>query len=89
METQEGYILQQKSLGKERLEDYSTFIALLNFCNRRTVVFQSFFTMTFLQQNSLLVFSSLPCLCTFFTPNPTCTTFYSEFFHTWYIKHLL
>ena len=49
-------ILLQKSCGKERLSDYSTSVAWLNFCMRSRVVFQSFFTTTFLWQYSLLVF---------------------------------
>ena len=34
------------------------------------VVFQSLFTTTFLQQDSLLMFSSLPCFCSFFQAHP-------------------
>ena len=49
-------ILLQECNGKKRLEDYSTSVASL--CNRCGVVFQSFFTRTLLQQDSLLVFSS-------------------------------
>ena len=33
----------------------------------------SFFITTFLQQDFLVVFSSLPCFCTFYRPIPTCT----------------
>ena len=51
-------ILVQKNCGKERLEDYSTSVA--KSCNKSRVVFQSFYTTIFLQQESLLVFSSLP-----------------------------
>ena len=67
----------QKSRGKERLEDYSTDLIFV----ATEVVFQSCFTMTFLQQDSLLVFSSLPCFCTFFRPIPILAlNFYRNFF---------
>ena len=43
--------------------------------NRSRVVFQSFFTTTILHQDSLPVFSSLPCFCTFYRPIPTCARY--------------
>ena len=48
MKIQQDYLLLQKSRGKEGLEDSSTSVAWLNCCKRSRVVFQSFFTMTFL-----------------------------------------
>ena len=60
-------ILLQKGRGKERFKNYSTSLAWL--CNRSGVVFQSFFTTTFLQQGSVLVFLSLACFCTLTDPS--------------------
>ena len=69
MKTQEDYPVAEKS-GKEKLEDCSTSVASSH--NRIRVVFQPFFTTTFLQQDSL-AFSSIPCFRTFYMPIPTCT----------------
>ena len=52
---------------------------------RCRVVFQSFFTMIFLQQGSLLVFSSLPCFCTFYRLIPTCGSLFQIFSYPQFI----
>ena len=75
-ETRKGWIhkktiMLQKICGKQRLDNYST--SVVRQCKRSRVVFQSFFTMTFLQHDCLLVHSSLPCFCTFCRHVPTCT----------------
>ena len=46
--------LLQKYCGKERLEDYSTLVALL--CNKRSIVFQSYFTAIFCRRVMFLCF---------------------------------
>ena len=73
-------ILLQKSGDEERLEDYSTSVAKIMSGNRSRVVFQSFFTPTFLQQDSFLVFSSLSCFCTFSGPSLLAFNFYGKFY---------
>ena len=83
-ETRKGWkhkktILLQQSHGKERLEDYFTSVAWLNFFNRSRVVFQSFLTMTSLQQDCLLVFSSLPGFRTFSGPFLLVVNFHRNF----------
>ena len=62
-------LLFQKIHGKETLEVYSTSVAWHS--NRCGAVFQSFSTTIFLQQDSLVVFSFLPCFCTFYRSIPT------------------
>ena len=64
MKTQEDYPAAISHV-KERLEDYATSVAKIKSDNKSRVLFQSFFTTTFLQHDSLLVFSFLPCFCTF------------------------
>ena len=74
-------ILLQKSHGKERLEDYSTSVAQSR--NRSRVVFQSFFTMTFLQQDiyaSCVSISSL--FLSFFQAHSYLHLFFTENFFT-------
>ena len=71
-------ILLQKYHGKERLKHYSTSDAQAG--NRCQVVFQSFFTTIFLQQDSLLVFPPFPRFCTFTGPPLLVINFYSKVF---------
>ena len=49
--------------------------------NRCRIVFQAFFTMIFLQEDGLLVFSFIPSFCSFYRPIPTCTNFTEIFYH--------
>ena len=63
-------------------------------CNRSRVVFKSFFTITFLQQDNLLVFSSFPCFCTFTGPSLLVLNFYRKFFtpsttFSFWVVHLI
>ena len=52
----QDYILLQKNHRKVRLEDYSTFVAKIKSSNRSRVVFQFFFTTTFLQQDRVMLY---------------------------------
>ena len=58
-------------------EDYP---AAVQSGNRSRIVFQSFFTTTFLQQDNLSLFSSLPCCCTFSGTSLLALNFYRKNF---------
>ena len=69
----------QKNCGKERRTLLYRKIERLG--DQATDVVQSFFTRILLQQGSLLVFSSLPCSCTFHRNIPTCGSFFQKKFY--------
>ena len=60
MKAHEDYTLLQKIRGKERLEDYSTSVATMQQMYSNLIGGYS------------LLFSYLPCCCTFCRPIPTC-----------------